>query len=108
MTSCKQCSVRFCQSSSAMCCVQVAAACLYIICRQDNKPFMLIDFSDQLQVNVYALGSVWAQLCRQLHLEQSLMFTKYVLTFLYLAAVRMLSTVLALHSQCKSPTVVRF
>lgn len=29
---------------------QVAAACLYIICRQENKPFMLIDYSDLLQV----------------------------------------------------------
>ncbi|KAK9803483.1 hypothetical protein WJX73_006996 [Symbiochloris irregularis] len=63
---------------------QVAAACLYIICRQENKPFMLIDFSDQLQVNVYALGAVWAQLCRQLHLEQSLMFTKPIDPSLYL------------------------
>jgi len=29
---------------------QVAAACLYIICRQEEKPFMLIDYSDLLQV----------------------------------------------------------
>ncbi len=28
----------------------VAAACLYIICRQETKPFMLIDYSDLLQV----------------------------------------------------------
>lgn len=31
--------------------VQVAAACLYIVCRQDEKPYMLIDFSDALQVS---------------------------------------------------------
>ncbi|EFJ29645.1 hypothetical protein SELMODRAFT_410325 [Selaginella moellendorffii] len=31
---------------------QVAAACLYIVCRQENKPYLLIDFSDSLQVNV--------------------------------------------------------
>jgi transcription factor IIIB subunit 2 len=31
---------------------QVAAACLYLICRQENKPFLLIDFSDALQVNL--------------------------------------------------------
>jgi transcription factor IIIB 90 kDa subunit len=30
--------------------MQVAAACLYIVCRQDEKPYMLIDFSDALQV----------------------------------------------------------
>jgi hypothetical protein len=30
--------------------VQVAACCLYIICRQETKPFMLIDLSDLLQV----------------------------------------------------------
>lgn len=29
---------------------QVAAACLYLVCRQDSKPFLLIDFSDALQV----------------------------------------------------------
>ncbi len=30
---------------------QVAAACLYLQCRQDNKPFLLIDFSDLLQAS---------------------------------------------------------
>ena len=29
---------------------QVAAACLYVVCRQEGKPFMLIDYSDYLQV----------------------------------------------------------
>jgi transcription factor IIIB subunit 2 len=29
---------------------QVAACCLYIICRLDTKPFMLLDYSDLLQV----------------------------------------------------------
>lgn len=38
---------------------QVAAACLYIICRQENKPYMLIDFSDSIQTNVYILGTVF-------------------------------------------------
>ena len=56
--------------------LQVAAACLYIICRQENKPFMLIDFSDRLQVNLYNLGAVWLQLCRLFRLEQTEMFTK--------------------------------
>lgn len=49
---------------------QVAAACLYIICRQEQKPFLLIDFSDCLQTNVYVLGAVFLQLCRLLSLEQ--------------------------------------
>ncbi|KAK3264008.1 hypothetical protein CYMTET_27223 [Cymbomonas tetramitiformis] len=31
---------------------QVAAACLYIACRQDNKAYMLIDFSEILATNV--------------------------------------------------------
>ena len=49
---------------------QVAGACLYIICRQESRPYMLIDFSDVLQTNVYVLGAVFLQLCRLLRLEQ--------------------------------------
>lgn len=49
---------------------QVAAACLYIVCRQEQKPFLLIDFSDVLQINVYVLGAVFLQLCKLLRLEQ--------------------------------------
>eukprot|EP00252_Welwitschia_mirabilis_P026349 TRINITY_DN8639_c0_g1_i1.p1 TRINITY_DN8639_c0_g1~~TRINITY_DN8639_c0_g1_i1.p1 ORF type:complete len:666 (+),score=178.80 TRINITY_DN8639_c0_g1_i1:307-2304(+) len=49
---------------------QVAAACLYIVCRQDQKPFLLIDFSDVLQINVYVLGAVFLQLCKLMRLEQ--------------------------------------
>ena len=56
---------------------QVAAACLYVYCRQEGKPFMLIDFSDALQINVYSLGAVWLQLCRLLCLEDHPMFSKY-------------------------------
>ena len=40
---------------------QVAATCLYIVCRQERKPYMLIDFSDHLSVNVYTLGAVYLQ-----------------------------------------------
>ena len=36
--------------------LQVAATCLYIACRQEKKPYMLIDFSDHLSVNVFVLG----------------------------------------------------
>eukprot|EP00897_Mesotaenium_endlicherianum_P003478 jgi/Mesen1/3158/ME000184S02223 len=49
---------------------QVAGACLYIVCRQEKKPYMLIDFSDCLMTNVFVLGAVFLQLCRLLHLEQ--------------------------------------
>ena len=49
---------------------QVAGACLYIVCRQELRPYMLIDFSDVLQTNVYVLGAVFLQLCRLLRLEQ--------------------------------------
>jgi len=49
---------------------QVAGACLYIVCRQEQKPYMLIDFSDYLQTNVYVLGAVFLQLCELLRLEK--------------------------------------
>lgn len=35
---------------------QVAAVCVYLFCRIEQKPYMLIDFSDHLSINVYALG----------------------------------------------------
>ena len=57
---------------------QVAAACLYAVCRQDGKPFMLIDFADALQVNVYVLGAVFLQLCRLLRLEEQPAFARRV------------------------------
>lgn len=49
---------------------QVAAACLYLVCRQESKPFLLIDFSDAIQVNVFTLGAVFLQLSRLLRLEE--------------------------------------
>ncbi|XP_068634840.1 transcription factor IIIB 60 kDa subunit isoform X2 [Aristolochia californica] len=48
----------------------VAAACLYIACRQSSKPYLLIDFSEYLQINVYVLGAVFLQLCKLLRLEE--------------------------------------
>lgn len=48
---------------------QVQAACLYIACRENRKPFLLIDFSEYLRINVYILGAVFLQLCKILHLE---------------------------------------
>ncbi|KAI3832278.1 hypothetical protein MKX03_009322 [Papaver bracteatum] len=50
--------------------LQVAAACLYLTCRKNEKPFLLIDFSEYLQINVYLLGAVFLQLCQLLRLEQ--------------------------------------
>lgn len=44
----------------------VTAACLYIVCRDQNTPHMLLDFSDVLRVNVYALGKTYLQLARHL------------------------------------------
>ncbi|GAB2293894.1 hypothetical protein Dimus_028106 [Dionaea muscipula] len=49
---------------------QVAAACLYISCREKKRPFLLIEFSDCLRVNVYVLGGVFLQLCKVLRLEE--------------------------------------
>jgi transcription factor IIIB 90 kDa subunit len=47
----------------------VAAACLYIVCRRERTPHMLIDFSDVLQTNVYTLGNTFLKLCRLLNLS---------------------------------------
>ncbi|KAH0767796.1 hypothetical protein KY285_003667 [Solanum tuberosum] len=45
---------------------QVEAACVYIVCRESKKPFLLIDFSEYLRINVYILGAVFLQLCKLL------------------------------------------
>ncbi|KAK8545547.1 hypothetical protein V6N13_066825 [Hibiscus sabdariffa] len=49
----------------------VEAACLYLACRQRRKPFLLIDFSNAINVNVYELGSVYLQLCYVLYLADT-------------------------------------
>jgi transcription initiation factor TFIIIB Brf1 subunit/transcription initiation factor TFIIB len=46
----------------------VAAAALYIVCRREKTPHLLIDFSDTLRINVYVLGHTYLKLCRVLHL----------------------------------------
>ncbi|KAL8214671.1 hypothetical protein R6Q57_004120 [Mikania cordata] len=48
---------------------QVAAACLYVACREMEKPFLLIEFSSELGVSVYELGTVYLQLCKLLSLQ---------------------------------------
>ncbi|XP_057772903.1 transcription factor IIIB 60 kDa subunit-like isoform X2 [Salvia miltiorrhiza] len=50
---------------------QVQAACLYIMCRMQKKPYLLIDFSEHLRINVYVLGAVFLQLCKVLRLEEN-------------------------------------
>ncbi|XP_073285098.1 transcription factor IIIB 60 kDa subunit isoform X2 [Primulina huaijiensis] len=49
---------------------QVEAACLYIACREKKKPYLLIEFSEYLRINVYVLGAVFLQLCKLLSLQE--------------------------------------
>lgn len=44
----------------------VVAACLYIVCRKNKSPHMLIDFSDVLQTNLFVLGNTFFRLCETL------------------------------------------
>ncbi|XP_016076576.1 PREDICTED: transcription factor IIIB 90 kDa subunit [Miniopterus natalensis] len=44
----------------------VTAACLYLVCRTESTPHMLLDLSDLLQVNVYVLGKTFLLLAREL------------------------------------------
>lgn len=36
--------------------LQVAAVCIYVYCRLEARPYMLIDFADHISVNIYQLG----------------------------------------------------
>eukprot|EP01102_Stenamoeba_stenopodia_P005658 TRINITY_DN16401_c0_g1_i1.p1 TRINITY_DN16401_c0_g1~~TRINITY_DN16401_c0_g1_i1.p1 ORF type:complete len:581 (-),score=135.90 TRINITY_DN16401_c0_g1_i1:30-1772(-) len=47
----------------------VIASCVYIVCRREKTPHLLIDFSDILQINVYALGHTFLSFCRLLNLH---------------------------------------
>ncbi|KAG2002253.1 transcription initiation factor IIB, variant 3 [Coprinopsis cinerea AmutBmut pab1-1] len=50
--------------------LNVVAVCLYVACRQkETKTYMLIDFSDLLQVNVFELGHTYLQLVQTLNLR---------------------------------------
>uniref|UniRef100_A0A672FYK7 Transcription factor IIIB 90 kDa subunit n=1 Tax=Salarias fasciatus TaxID=181472 RepID=A0A672FYK7_SALFA len=44
----------------------VIAACIYMVCRTEGTPHMLLDLSDLLQVNVYILGRTFLVLAREL------------------------------------------
>lgn len=48
----------------------VEASCLYISCRTNKKPYLLIDFAEYLNINVYVLGAVFLQLCELLRLQE--------------------------------------
>eukprot|EP00929_Paragymnodinium_shiwhaense_P010315 TRINITY_DN114914_c0_g1_i1.p1 TRINITY_DN114914_c0_g1~~TRINITY_DN114914_c0_g1_i1.p1 ORF type:complete len:585 (+),score=145.28 TRINITY_DN114914_c0_g1_i1:158-1912(+) len=44
----------------------IAGACLYIVCRRNRTPHLLIDFSDALSVPVKKLGSIYVRLLQRL------------------------------------------
>ncbi|XP_071487027.1 transcription factor IIIB 90 kDa subunit-like [Diadema antillarum] len=46
--------------------MHIVAACLYLVCRVEGTPHMLLDLSDLLQVNVYVLGKTYLKLCQEL------------------------------------------
>ena len=43
--------------------------CLYIVCRWEKSPNLLIDFADALQTNVYTLGHTFLKLKSLLRLK---------------------------------------
>jgi transcription factor IIIB subunit 2 len=42
----------------------VAAVCLYIACRCNKSPLMLIDFADAVQIDMFTLGHIYHQLLK--------------------------------------------
>ncbi|KAJ3317069.1 transcription factor TFIIIB subunit brf1 [Blyttiomyces sp. JEL0837] len=46
----------------------VASACLYIVCRLEQTSLMLIDFAENLRINVYVLGATFIRLVATLKL----------------------------------------
>ena len=49
--------------------MHVVAVVLYIVCRLEKSPHLLIDFSDACQVNVYKLGHCFLQCIRVLNIQ---------------------------------------
>ncbi|EGC37147.1 hypothetical protein DICPUDRAFT_6794, partial [Dictyostelium purpureum] len=47
----------------------VAASCLYVVCRREKTPHLLIDFSEVLQVNVFTLAHTFLQLIKLLNIQ---------------------------------------
>ncbi|PIA34089.1 hypothetical protein AQUCO_03900177v1 [Aquilegia coerulea] len=52
----------------------VTASCLYIACRMNKKPYLLIDFAQELGVSVYMVGDVFLKLCKKLRLDEQTNF----------------------------------
>ena len=50
----------------------VAAACMYIVCRRDREPYLLLDFADALHASVRELGQIYMKLVRLLNLDKVL------------------------------------
>ncbi|XP_071369911.1 transcription factor IIIB 90 kDa subunit-like, partial [Centroberyx affinis] len=61
----------------------VIAACLYLVCRTEGTPHMLLDLSDLLQVNVYVLGRTFLVLARELCINAPAIGTDLTFTTLY-------------------------
>ncbi|KAK5584258.1 hypothetical protein RB653_005866 [Dictyostelium firmibasis] len=47
----------------------VAAACLYVVCRRERTPHLLIDFSENLQVNIFVVAGTFLQLIKLLNIQ---------------------------------------
>lgn len=54
------------RKTKVVCCV-----CLYIACRQDKTPHMLLDFAEQNRIDVYVLGATFLKLLRAVHMQTS-------------------------------------
>jgi transcription factor IIIB subunit 2 len=52
--------------------LHIVAACLYIVCRTEKTPIMLIDLSDVLRVNVFDLGKTFVKLHQLLYIKKTL------------------------------------
>jgi transcription factor IIIB 90 kDa subunit len=50
----------------------VVASCLYVVCRLNKMPHMLIDFSDKLRINLFTLGGTYLKLLKLLSLDRGL------------------------------------
>ncbi|KAH3764095.1 brf1 subunit of RNA polymerase iii transcription initiation factor iiib [Pelomyxa schiedti] len=49
--------------------VNIAAACIYVVCRRENKPYMLLDIADALDTSVYSIGHCFLQMTAELELN---------------------------------------
>ncbi|KAF2070379.1 hypothetical protein CYY_008308 [Polysphondylium violaceum] len=47
----------------------VAASCLYIVCRRERTPHLLIDFSEVLHINIFVLAHTFLELTKMLNIH---------------------------------------